>query len=259
MSMPPLSASASPGLEADAYQRHAAFVPALAGDVVALLAPRPGERILDLGCGDGVLTATLAAAGADVLGVDISPSMVAATQARGLPARQWSGDALDFHQEFDAVFSNAALHWMHNASAVAAGVFAALKPGGRFVGEMGGHGNVAAIVVALRAVLWRRGLALDALPKPWFFPTAAEYRTLLEQAGFQVGDIRILARPTPLATGITGHLETFAAAVFARLPEAERDPARAEAEALLRPALCDQAGNWTADYVRLRFAASRPA
>ena len=126
--------------------------------VVDLLAPRPGERILDLGCGDGALTEKLAAAGCDVVGADASAELVKAARARGLDARLMNGEALDFDGEFDAVFSNAALHWMLRPDAVIDGVYRALKPGGRFVGEFGGAGNVATIASALEAALDRRGL-----------------------------------------------------------------------------------------------------
>ena len=127
--------------EPDDYAKNAAFVPALGAPVLALLDPKPGERILDLGCGDGVLTVKLVEAGAEVVGVDASDTMIAVAKARGLDVHVVDGQSLDFEAEFDAVFSNAALHWMLDGEAVARGVFRALKPGGRFVGEMGGHGQ----------------------------------------------------------------------------------------------------------------------
>ena len=241
---------------ADRYRSHAAFVPALGRGVVELLAPRRGERILDLGCGDGALTEALVAAGAEVVGIDASADMVAAARQRGIDARVVDATALDFDGAFDAVFSNAALHWMTDADAVIAGVGRALTPGGRFVGEFGGAGNVAAITVALLAVLGRRGLDAEAAI-PWFFPTAAAYRQRLEHHGFTVTFIELFPRPTPLPGGMDGWLETLAAPVLGALPPDERAAARDEAVALLRPALCDEAGQWTADYVRLRFAAHR--
>src|SRR5271169_2178539 len=127
--------------KAERYAQHAHFVPTLGAPVLELLAPEPGERILDLGCGDGVLTERIAAAGATVVAVDAAPDMVAAARARGLDARVIPGQELTFDREFDAVFSNAALHWMRPAEKVLAGVYQALKPGGRFVGETGGHNN----------------------------------------------------------------------------------------------------------------------
>src|SRR5271170_390366 len=140
--------------KADRYAQHAHFVPALGAPVLELLKPQTGERILDLGCGDGVLTEKIAASGAAVVGVDAAADMIAAATRRGLDARVMDGGKLEFSSEFDAVFSNAALHWMkRERDAVIAGVYRALKPGGRFVGEMGGHGCVAAITIALIAML----------------------------------------------------------------------------------------------------------
>ena len=148
---------------AERYAEAAHFVPTLGTPALELLAPEPGEHILDLGCGDGVLTEKIAAAGAKVVGVDAAPDMVAAARARGLDARVVAGQNLAFDGEFDAVFSNAALHWMRPPETVLAGVHRALRPGGRFVGEMGGQNNTAAIMVALRAVMARRGIDAERL------------------------------------------------------------------------------------------------
>ncbi|HJU19848.1 MAG TPA: methyltransferase domain-containing protein [Stellaceae bacterium] len=242
---------------AERYAVNAGFVPALGAPVLDLLAPQPGERVLDLGCGDGVLSEKIAAAGAEVVAVDAGPDMVAAARARGLDARVMDGQRLDFTAEFDAVFSNAALHWMRDQEAVLAGVYRALRPGGRFVAEMGGHGNTAAILVALSAVLARRGLDAQRL-NPWWFPSAAAYRKKLEAAGFTVAEIAIVPRPTVLPGSVEPWLDTFCEPFFGALPEPERGPARAETADLLRPVLMDETGTWVADYVRLRFRATRP-
>ena len=238
----------------ESYDRNARFVSDLGEPVLAMLQPVAGERILDLGCGDGVLTERVAAAGASVIGVDASEAMVAVARTRGLDARVLNGQSLRFESEFDAVFSNAALHWMREPDSVLAGVARALRPGGRFVGEFGGHGCVAAIIVALEAVLARRGISGSA-QIPWYFPTADDYRERLERAGFAVDYLAIIPRPTPLPTGIEGWLETFAENFFRPLQPADRKKALAEAIELLRPVLCDERGRWTADYIRLRFAA----
>lgn len=235
------------------YARNAGFVAELGQPVVELLDPKPGERILDLGCGDGVLTERLAET-VEVVGVDSSPAQVAGACGRGVDARVMDGRALSFDREFDAVFTNAALHWMTDPDAVIRGVVRALKPGGRFVGEFGGHGNVAAITVALIAVLQRRGLA-DELTYPWYFPTADEYRARLEAHGFEVSEIALFPRLTPIPTGLDGWLDTFGEQFLRLVPESERPGFRAEVADLLRPYICDSAGRWTADYVRLRFAA----
>jgi trans-aconitate methyltransferase len=242
---------------ADDYARNARFVSDLGADVVALLDPRPGERILDLGCGDGALTEKLATQGADVTGVDASESQIAAARARGLDAHVATGEALDYDREFDAVFSNAALHWMTDPDAVVAGVARALRPGGRFVGEFGGHTNVAACLTALVAALNRRGYDGQAAI-PWYFPTPEEYTEVLRAHGFHVEDAKLIPRPTPLPTGISGWMETFGESFFSVLPEDERDAMKHEVIELLRPSLCDASGQWTADYVRLRFRAKLP-
>jgi trans-aconitate methyltransferase len=239
------------------YAANARFVADLGGDVLALLAPRAGERILDLGCGDGALTAKIAAAGADVIGVDGSADMVRAAQALGLQAQVMDGQRLTFDSEFDAVFSNAALHWMPDGAAVIAGVFRALKPGGRFVGEFGGHGNIAAIVTALTAVLSARGLD-PARVRRWY-PTAERYAAMLRAGGFDVQYATLIPRPTHLPTGIAGWLDTFAVPLLGDLPVLDRAALMDEVATLLAPALRTDTGEWIADYVRLRFTASKPA
>jgi trans-aconitate methyltransferase len=243
--------------DADRYARNARFVSDLGAPVVELLAPKPGERILDLGCGDGALTEKLVALGCTVVGIDASANFVAAAQKRGLDARVADGERLSFNGEFDAVFSNAALHWMKHPDNVIDGVWRALKPGGRFVAELGGHGCVAKIVAALNAALARRGID-GASVNPWYFPTVEDYRHHLEARGFLVSSIALIPRPTPLPGDVTAWLETFALSFSSALPEEDRPGFLAEVQEALRLQLCDAAGNWTADYVRLRFAATRP-
>ena len=241
---------------AEKYEKNARFVSDMTSDVVAWLAPRKDERILDLGCGDGALTEKLVQAGAIVVGADNSEVLLFAARKRGLDVHFKDGQALDFGPEFDAVFSNAALHWMTRAEDVVKGVARALKKGGRFVAEFGGHGNVAAIVTALRATAARHGKD-PALAAGWFYPTPAEYRALLEANGFSVERIGLFPRPTPLPTGLRGWLSTFRESYFEQWPDAQREQVISEIENLLAPALRDKAGNWTADYVRLRVAAVR--
>lgn len=242
----------------DRYARNARFVADLGAPLVDLLAPEPGEAILDLGCGDGALTEMLVARGAVVVGVDGSAEQAAAARSRGLDARQADGEALDFEAAFDAVFSNAALHWMRKADAVIEGVWRALRPGGRFVGEMGGAGNVAGITAALLAVLERRGIDGRAA-NPWYFPTPEDYRRRLEARGFEVRSIALIDRPTPLPGPIADWLDTFAESFLKLVPAEARGDLAAEVSEALRPTHRDAEGRWTADYVRLRFSARKPA
>jgi trans-aconitate methyltransferase len=240
------------------YAANAYFVPALGQPVLDLLQPKSGERILDVGCGDGLLTERLVALAGTVVGIDNAPDMIAAARARGLDARIMDVRAIIFENEFDAVFSNAALHWVKDdPDAPIAGAFRALKAGGRFVGELGGHGCVAAITVALLDTLEQHGVAQASSYIPWYFPTVDEYETRLRRAGFVPHSVELIPRPTPLPTGMRGWLETFANPFCAALPQEERGSFLDEVTARLKPVLCDTQGRWTADYMRLRFAAGK--
>lgn len=236
------------------YASHARFVSDLGQPVFDLLQPQAGERILDLGCGDGALTEQLAARGSIVVGIDTSADLLAAARARGLDVRLVDAQALAFVGEFDAVFSNAVLHWIPDLTPVLSGVHRALRSHGRFVGEFGGHGCVAAVCTALRAVAARHGVDITL---PWNFVTVEEFEASLAATGFEALFVRLVPRPTSLPSGIAPWLRTFAGWAFDALPEGQREAAFAETVELLRPALCDSRGRWTADYTRLRFAARR--
>jgi trans-aconitate methyltransferase len=243
-----------------AYAANGRFVARLATGVVELLAPKAGERILDVGCGDGVLTEQLAATGAIVTGVDASPTMVAAARrlsaasAHPFAVDQYRVTELPHRAQFDAVFSNAALHWIRDAAGVLASVHRALVPGGRFVAEMGGQGNIAAIRTALQAALGRHGIDAEEAGAS-FFPSPEVYRRLLAEAGFRVEWMELIPRPTPLPDGMEVWLNTFRNGVLDLLQAEDRATAVRETVTLLRPILADAEGNWTADYVRLRFHA----
>lgn len=248
---------------AKAYEDNAAFVPTLGLNALELLDPKPSERILDLGCGDGVLTMELDKRAGQIVAIDGSAEMVEAARARGIDARTVDASRLVDEvgsgpmqaESFDAVFSNAALHWIPQAADVIAGVQALLKPEGRFVAEFGGHGNVAAFTVALDAA--RRLHGFEATTGPWFFPTPDEYANLLAEGGFDVESIALIPRPTLLPTGAAGWMRTFGGPYLSDLSAAHADAVAATAIELLAGALRDVSGHWTADYVRLRFSAHR--
>lgn len=246
--------SAAQEWSAEGYARNARFVAELGEPVVDWLDPKPGERVLDVGCGDGALTASIVARGGDVVGVDSSIALVEAARARGIDARVMDVYALPFLAEFDAAFSNAALHWMREPDLALSNVARALKPRGRFVGEMGAQGNVAAISTAILAVLRAHGIDGEAR-WPWYFPTPAEYAERLETRGFVVLRMELIPRPTPLPTGMRGWLDTFANPFLAGVSDEDRADILGEVTSLLAPSLRGRAGAWTADYVRLRFAA----
>jgi trans-aconitate methyltransferase len=236
------------------YDKNARFVSELGTPVLQLLAPKPNERILDLGCGDGVLTKKIADAGSFVVGLDSSPDFCAAARRLGLDVVESSAYDMTFSREFDAVFSNAVLHWIKDADRVVRNVAAALRQGGRFVAEMGGHNCIKTIRDALIDELKHRGYDGDAAD-PWYFPTSQDYSARLQRAGFDVRYITLFPRPTPLPGDILGWLTTFAQCFTAVLPEAERPNYLLSVRDRIRPQLCDAAGNWTADYTRLRFEA----
>jgi len=238
------------------YARNARFVSDLASPVVTLLAPKPGERILDLGCGDGVLTKKLADLGCEVIAVDSSAAQVDAARKLGLNAYVMNAEALSFDAEFDAVFSNAVLHWIKRADPMIASVYRALKAGGRFVAECGGHGCIQKIRTALVQALNRRGLDGESYV-PWYYPTPDDYSTRLNRAGFRVDNIALIPRPTPLPGDIIPFLETFAQSFINAVPEETRPAYLQEVRTTLEPQLRDPNGTWIADYTRLRFAATK--
>ena len=247
------------------YANNAAFVPALGAAALSLLDPRPGEFILDLGCGDGVLTTRIMAAGARVIGLDASPEMVEAARARGVDAFIADAQALDLARQslrfgaFDAAFSNAALHWMLDPEAVANGVFSALRPGGRFVGEMGGEGNIATLRQGIRDELTAQAYPVPAEDPQWY-PSLEEFTRLYRSAGFDDIQVQLIPRPTPLPAGVKGWVKTFRSGWLevAGVSQSERDAVAEAVERRLAPKLQLPDGSWFADYVRLRFMMRKP-
>ncbi len=246
----------------DLYERSFGFVSAYGNEVLDLLDPQPGERILDLGCGTGELAARIADSGAVVEGLDADMEMIAAARRRrpDLSFRRADGHDFSVEQPVDAVFSNAALHWMLDPDRVIGCVWKALRPGGRFVGEMGAAGNVQTIIDAVAGARETLGLPRE-MELPWFFPSVDTYATLLESRGFTVTRAAHIDRPTPLEScpnGLADWLEMFGAALLSGLSGTQRDAVVDLATERSREALCHDEV-WYADYKRLRFVALRPA
>jgi SAM-dependent methyltransferase len=239
---------------AEGYDKNARFVSDLGIPVVELLNVKPGERILDLGCGDGVLTKKLQDSGGEVIGIDSSPELIQAALGLALNVSVQNAYEIDFREEFDAVFSNAVLHWLKDADRVIRNVFQALRPGGRFVAECGGDKCCQTIQTALVTELERRGYDGWAA-NPWYFPTTEDYGGRLVKAGFAVAYIEIIPRPTPLPGDMSGFLETFAGSFVSALPSGDRQKYLDDVRDRLKPLLCGANGVWTADYTRLRFEA----
>lgn len=219
-----------------------------------LLAPAAGERILDLGCGTGQLTAEIAKRGALVTGLDNSADMLVQARSNYPNLTFVAGDATGFRltERFDAVFSNAALHWVKNADAAAQSIALALRPGGRFVAEFGGKGNIARVMAALRAVFG----AEAGRRCPWYYPGIAEYASVLERYGLEVRQAALFDRPTPVEgeNGMEDWLQMFCGSYFQHLPAEAAQERRREIVERLRPQ-CYRDGIWTVDYRRLRVVA----
>ena len=248
--------------DAAEYDRTSGFVAAYGEKVLQVLAPQEGERILDLGCGTGTLTARIAELGSQVVGLDQDPDMIRRARERHPRLRFECADAHRFErpageEAFDAVFSNAALHWMLRPAEVIAGVRAALRPGGRFVAEAGGQGNLARTERALHQA--RAEAGAPPRPSPWFFPSIATYARLLEEGGLEPRWMQLHDRLTPLADGESGladWVNMFASTILDDLAARERARVMDRAAQLLRPELFAN-GRWSVDYRRLQFVAVR--
>jgi len=238
---------------ADHYTTHARFVSELALPVVELLDPQAGEKILDLGCGEGTLGLEIINRGAAVYGVDLSEEMVTQARINGLEAERMSVADMSFKGEFDAVFSNAMLHWVREQERAVENIIKALKRGGRFVAEFGGMGNVHHIVEAMRSVFAGHP-EYGHFHDLWYFPTPEQYGKILEEHGFTVISIELIPRPTPI-DDIRNWLAVFSNGVTAHLNDSQTAQFRAEVREILKTTNHSIQEGWVADYVRLRVLA----
>lgn len=248
----------APSWDSGLYEDRHSFVWKAGADLLPMLDPKPGERILDVGCGTGQLTARIAEAGAHVEGLDSSVDMIGQARRNYPNIPFWLASATSFtvDEPFDGVFSNAALHWVMDAEDAVRCIAAALKPGGRFVAEFGGKGNIRELLRLTLSVLRRHGYAAA---NPWYFPSIGEYAAILERHGLELRVAALFDRPTPLdnpETGLTDWLRMFGGAIFGGIPATQSDEILAEITAEARPLLF-QEGHWVADYRRLRVHAVR--
>lgn len=242
------------------YDEKHNFVSNFGGSLVSLLNPQDGERILDVGCGTGDIANDIARSGAIVTGIDASQSMIRAAEGK-YPSVNFSvqnGETFSFDAQFNAVFSNAAIHWMKHQQKVVQNCYNALLPGGRFVAELGGEGNIQSIVEAIKLASKRLDIPYDHSKFPWTFPTQEEMTDYLTHTGFEIIEIVHYERPTPLDgdDGIRNWLEMFSNNMFDRLTHDEKEDIYTECETILRPQIY-QDGRWIVDYWRMRFIAKR--
>ncbi len=249
--------ASTPTWDPEHYDAHGRFISQYGLELLDWLKPQAGERILDFGCGDGFITREIATAGAEVTGVDHDPRMVEAARACGLDARLLDGAALDFHDEFDAVYSNSVLQWIRQPEPVIARLARALKPGGRLIVDVAGLGNLAAILVAMQAVSDELG-GDPELAFPFYAPTEAEFCATLESAGLAVDRRESSPRFTELPSELWNWIGSIFAPFFSQFDDTGNARARDRVLSLLQPVLCDTSGNWHIDHVRVRVAATRP-
>lgn len=238
---------------ADDYNKHADFVSDLAFPVIELLNPQQNERILDLDCGEGTLAIEIEKFSTKVVAVDFSGSMVEKTKEKGIEAYVMSATELPFEDEFDAVFSNAVLHWIKEPETAIKKISAALKAGGRFITEFGGYGNIKYLTDAMQEVFDRHE-EYGEFKNPWYFPKVADYQAFLEANGFTVDYIELIPRPTKV-DDIANWLDIFANGIISHLTKKQQERFKQEVIALLKPKIYSEKEGWIADYVRLRLKA----
>ncbi len=238
---------------ADKYNKHADFVSNLASPVIDLLELSKDENILDLGCGDGTLAVEMQKMGANVTAVDLSESMVAKTEEKGIKSFVMSATELTFENEFDAVFSNAVLHWVKDSDKAIKKISKSLKSNGRFIAEFGGYGNIKYLTDAMQKV-FDNHKEFGSFNNPWYFPKDTDYKQLLEKNGFNVKYIELIPRPTKI-DDISNWLDIFANGIVSHLTNEQQNQFKQEVRAILKPKIYSDEDGWVADYVRLRLKA----
>lgn len=243
------------------YNDKHAFVYQYGESLIELLAPKAGERILDVGCGSGQLTAKISESGATVIGIDLSKEMITDAKQKYPHIEFFIMDAADFHfnEPFDAIFSNAALHWVLKKDEAVECIYNNLKAGGRIVAEFGGKGNVQTIVNQLRQSLAKRGYEENAQLELWYFPSIGAYTTLLEKHRFRVTLAQHYDRPTELAdskSGVIDWLEMFGNVFFKDVGPADKEEIKQEVQEMIKDT-CFSNGKWYADYKRIRVVATK--
>lgn len=241
--------------DADKYNKHANFVSNLAFPVVDLLNPKAGEKILDLGCGDGTLAVEIEKFDAKIIAVDLSESMVEKTKEKGIEAYVMSATELPFEDMFDAVFSNAVLHWVKDAEIALIKIFNALKANGRLIAEFGGFGNIKYLTDAIQEV-FDNNKDYGTFNSPWYFPKDTDYKQMLEVNGFEVEYIELIARPTKI-DDIANWLDIFANGIISHLSNEQQSHFKKEVREILKPKIYSDKDGWIADYVRLRLKATK--
>jgi SAM-dependent methyltransferase len=227
----------------------------LASAVIDLLEPKKDEHILDLGCGDGTLAVEMEKLGANVIAADLSKSMVEKTKEKGIKAFVMSATELTFENEFDAIFSNAVLHWVKDANEAIKKISKSLKSNGRFIAEFGGYGNIKYLTEAMQEV-FDNHKEFGKFNNPWYFPKDTEYKQLLENNGFNVEYIELIPRPTKI-DDIANWLDIFANGIVSHLTDEQQKQFKQEVRAILKPKIYSEEDGWVADYVRLRLKATK--
>jgi len=237
------------------YKNHASFVSDMAEDLVEVLNPKKDETILDLGCGDGTLALKIKQKCQNIIAVDLSNEMVEKTKSLGIEAYIMSATNLEFENKFDAVFSNAVLHWVKQSKLAVQNINKVLKQNGRFIAEFGGYKNINTIVQAIQEV-FNQNKDYGVFNNPWYFPTTQEYKNILEQNGFEVKSINLTIRPTSV-DDISNWLNIFANGIISHLNKEQKESFLLEVKCILENKLYSKEQGWILDYVRIRVEAKK--